>query len=59
MRGFRTWLAAAAVLVLAGIVVPYGLLGGGTPSPDIFVFWCGFGLAVVALIALGVARWRL
>lgn len=59
MRGFPTWLFAAALLILAGIVVPYGILGGGAPSLDIFLFWCLFGLGVVALIAVGVGRWRL
>lgn len=56
--GFRLWLAAACLLIAAGVIIPYGLLGGGTPGFDIVIFWCLFGLAVVGLIAVGVARWR-
>ncbi len=59
MRGFSLWLAKAGLLIAAGIYVPYGILGGGEPSLDILIFWCLFGLAVIALIAVGVARWRL
>lgn len=59
MRGFGLWLAAAGLLIASGIVVPYGMLGGGTPSYDILVFWCLFGVAVIGLIAVGVLRWRL
>jgi hypothetical protein len=58
MRGFGLWLVAAGLLIAAGVIVPYGLLGGGTPGFAIVIFWCLFGLAVVALIAVGVARWR-
>jgi len=59
MRGFALWLTLAGLLIAAGIYVPYGILGGGAPSLDILIFWCLFGLAVIALIAAGVARWRL
>lgn len=66
MAGFRIWLAAAALAIAAAVVVPYGLLGDGlgdglgdTGPLAVFLFWCGFGLAVIALIAAGVARWRL
>lgn len=59
MRGFGLWLGAAGALVAAGIAVPYGVLGGGAPGLDILIFWCLFGVAVIALIAAGVARWRL
>jgi hypothetical protein len=58
MNGFALWLAGVSVMILAGIAVPYGLLGGGAPSFDIFLFWCAFGAAIVALIVAGVARWR-
>jgi len=59
MQGFGLWLAAAGLLILAGIAIPYGVLGGGTAGYDIVIFWCLFGIAVIALIAVGVARWRL
>lgn len=59
MRGFGLWLAVTGLIIAAGIVVPYGILGGGAPSLDILIFWCLFGLAVVGLIGAGVARWRL
>ncbi len=57
-QGFRLWLAAAGLLIAAGVGLPYGVLGGGAPGYGVALFWCGFGLAVVALIAVGVARWR-
>lgn len=57
--GFALWLAAVVATILAGVFVPYGLLGGSVASPGIFLFWCGFGVVVIALIAAGVARWRL
>lgn len=56
--GFRLWLAAAGLLVAAGVVVPYGVLGGGPPAFDILAFWGAFGVAVVGLVAAGLARWR-
>lgn len=59
MRGFTWWLIMVSAVIAAGIIVPYGVLGGGTPSLDILVFWCGFGVAVIGLIVVGVARWRL
>ena len=59
MRGFRIWLAAVAVVILAGIVVPYSVLSGGAPSLAIFLFWCVFGATVIGLIAAGVARWKI
>jgi len=58
MNRFALWLTCVAATILAGIAVPYGLLGGGAPSFDIFWFWCAFGAAIVALIVAGVARWR-
>ena len=54
----NVWLVAAGVLVVAGVVVPYGILGGGTPGWGVTVFWFVFGIAVIALIAAGTARWR-
>lgn len=57
--GFALWLVAVAATILAGVFVPYGVLGGNSASTGIFLFWCGFGVAVVALIAAGVVRWRL
>ena len=59
MRGFKVWLVATVLLITAGIAVPYGLMGGGAPSYDIVIFWCLFGIAVIALIAVGVSRWRI
>ncbi|SER70388.1 hypothetical protein SAMN04490244_102212 [Tranquillimonas rosea] len=58
MGGFQVWLSAVAATILAGIVVPYGLLGGGQPATDIFVFWCVFGLGVIVLIGVGLSGWR-
>lgn len=58
MLGFKSWLLLAAVLIFVGIAVPYGILGGAAASPAIFYFWCLFGLAIILVIALGVARWR-
>ncbi len=62
-NGFTFWLLAATATIAAGVIVPYGVLGGvpegEAPSLGIFLFWCAFGVAVVALIAVGVARWRL
>jgi len=54
-RGFRTWLALAGVLVLAGIALPYGVLSGVWTVP---LFWLGFGLVVAVLIAAGTKGWR-
>ncbi|MBD3765428.1 MAG: hypothetical protein IE927_12070 [Rhodobacterales bacterium] len=52
------WLGLMAVLILAGGAVPYGLLAGAGPSLAVPLFWAGFGLAVIALIAAALARWR-
>ena len=54
----RWWLVCMMALVLAGIAVPYGLLGGTEPRLSIAFFWLGFGVAVAAMIALAVLRWR-
>lgn len=59
MRGFTWWLIMVGVVIAAGIIVPYGVLGGGAPSLGILIFWCVFGVAVIGLIVVGVARWRL
>ena len=58
MSHFALWLGAAGLTIAAGVFVPYGLLGGGAPSFDIFGFWCLFGAAVLALVLAGVARWK-
>jgi hypothetical protein len=56
--GRGLWLAATAGAVLAGVVVPYGVLGGGSPGLAIAGFWTVFGLVVVGLILAGMAGWR-
>lgn len=56
--GFRGWLAATAALVVAGVAVPYGVIGGGEQGLGVALFWLGFGLAVVALILVGLRGWR-
>jgi hypothetical protein len=56
--GRGLWLAVTAVAVLAGVVVPYGVLGGGAPGLAIAGFWGLFGLVVVGLIVAGMAGWR-
>lgn len=58
MTPFARWLAAAAVLILAGIAVPYGALSGPPHGLGIPAFWLAFGLAVIALILWGVRGWR-
>lgn len=58
MRAFHLWLLAVAAAILAAVAVPYGLLADAGGSLAVFVFWCGFGAAVVVLIALGAARWK-
>jgi hypothetical protein len=58
MNGFATWLVLVGMAILAGIAVPYGLLGGSAASLDVFWFWCAFGVAIVVLIVVGVSRWR-
>ncbi len=56
--GWGLWLAATAVTVLAGVAVPYGVLGGAAPGLAIAGFWTVFGLVVVGLILAGMAGWR-
>lgn len=59
MNGFKLWLAMAGLLIVAGIILPYMVLGGsGAPGLSLAVFWLGFAAAVIVLIAAGVARWR-
>jgi hypothetical protein len=39
--------------------VPYGILGGAeSPGYAVSIFWLFFGFVVVALMVIGVARWR-
>lgn len=54
-RGRNAWLAAMALVILAGVAVPYGVLGGGFATA---LFWLGFGLVVAGLIVVAVLRWR-
>ena len=56
--GRRLWLAAMAVLVIAGGAVPYGLMAGPGAGLGVATFWTVFGLAVIAMIAVATARWR-
>jgi hypothetical protein len=55
---FRVWAAAVAAVVFAGGFVPYRLLAGSAAALDVFGFWLAFGLVVIALIGLAVARWK-
>ena len=54
----RLWVLLVLLLTLAGIAVPYGLLSGSGVLLAVPLFWIGFGLAVILLIARAVARWR-
>lgn len=54
----RLWVFLVLLVTLAGIVVPYGLLSGSGALLAVPLFWIGFGLVVILLIALAVARWR-
>ncbi|TCP60330.1 hypothetical protein EV663_1108 [Rhodovulum bhavnagarense] len=56
--GRRFWIAAMAVVIVLGIAVPYGVLAGAAPGYAVLLFWGGFGLVVIALVALAVLRWR-
>lgn len=58
MDSFRIWLSVVGLVIAAGIAVPFGLLSGSAAALDVFAFWCLFGLAVIALIAVGSAGWR-
>ncbi|SDW73340.1 hypothetical protein [Roseicitreum antarcticum] len=53
--GFALWLATAAVLIAAGIFVPYTVLAG---SALVFAFWSVFGLSIILLILWAVSGWR-
>ena len=55
--GFRRWLAALTLLVLAGVAVPYGVLAG-RQDWSVTGFWVAFALAVVAVILRGIRGWR-
>lgn len=52
------WVLVVLFVTVAGIVVPYGILSGSGRLLAVPVFWFGFGLVVILLIAVGVARWR-
>ncbi len=57
--GGLVWLIVMALTVLAGVVVPYGILGGAeAPGYAVSLFWLIFGFVVVALITIGVMRWK-
>lgn len=57
-RSLLLWVALVFLVTLAGIVVPYGILSGSGVPLAVPLFWTGFGLVVILLIALAVARWR-
>lgn len=52
------WLIVMALLVVAGVYVPYGLLGGRSPGFMIAGFWLLFGVGVAIMVILGTARWK-
>lgn len=52
------WVVVVLFVTLAGIVVPYGMLNGSGMPLAVPLFWCGFGLVVILLILVAVARWR-
>lgn len=54
----RLWLATVGATVVAGIVVPYGVLGETAHPYAVPIFWFLFGLVVIGLIVAGVLRWR-
>lgn len=56
-QAFGIWLSAVAVLVVAGVVVPYGLLAG-RPGWAVVIVWLAFGVAVAGLIGVAIRRWR-
>ena len=56
--GGRAWFIATLALVLAGIVLPYGVMAGTALAAWTFVFWSVFGLVTVAVIVWGVLGWR-
>jgi len=57
-RGRTAWFWAVAIVVLAGVAVPYGLLAGPDAGLSVALFWLGFGFVVIALIAVATARWK-
>ncbi|WP_159965134.1 hypothetical protein [Profundibacterium mesophilum] len=59
MNGLGVYLAVAGLLIAAGVVLPYFVIGGGgAPGFGLVLFWLGFAGAVIALIASGVSGWR-
>ena len=57
-RGMAGWLAVAAAVVGLGVAVPYGPMARAAPGLGLALFWLGFGLAVIVLVAIGVLRWK-
>ena len=54
----RLWLLVMTALIVAGGAVPYGLLAGPGAGLTVAVFWTGFGLVVIAMIAVATLRWK-
>ncbi len=54
----QLWVLLVFLVTFAGIAVPYGLLSGSGIPLAVPLFWTVFGLVVIVLIALAVARWR-
>lgn len=52
------WLIVMALLVFAGVYVPYGVLGGQSPGLLIAGFWLLFGIGVAIMVVLGTIRWK-
>lgn len=56
-RGFRWWLLAIGVAVVAAFVVPYAIFSRFPPSLAVYGFWTAFGFVVAGLIYWGVKEW--
>jgi high-affinity Fe2+/Pb2+ permease len=57
-RGFRVWLWAVGIAVLAAFALPYLVV---PLIPSVFatyLFWTGFSAVIVVLVLWGVSRWR-
>lgn len=59
MKSAAIWGLLIALAIGAAIVLPYLVLSGNAAHFDVALLWLGFGVAVIALIAAGLARWRL